>query len=496
VSGESTEPRTDFHGEGNLRVFDVGAMAEGGFAGDRGTLLLGGRYSYTALLLSLIAKDTKLDYRDYQARITYDLTPKDRLTLFAFGAYDLVGEIENNTTKILFGSEFYRVDLRHDHFFDNGGTLRSALTLGYDQTHVAELRNMQDHMLAARMELNQPLSSRVKFHAGVDGVLDAYSTRKADYNDPDDPDVEDFNDLFPPRKDLAFGSYAELLLRIDDNIELTPGLRLDYFTSNGASAVAIDPRISARVRVTDKFHLVHAYGLAHQPPSFVVPVPGLSVAKLESGLQRSIQTSAGVELELPYELKLTANVFNNAFFNMTDALGTQPTIGDDEDDDESDFIGARSKGRAYGLELFLRRNLAARLGGFISYTLSRSTRQVGNQEFPAAFDRTHVGSLALAYDLGRNWRAGTRLAFYSGAPVQARDDEGFPGEIPERTKRSGRDPWFYRIDLRLEKRWNVGKRSWLSFVAEMLNATLRKEIYDGEEIGPISIPSIGLEGGF
>src|SRR4051812_26151987 len=56
VAGETTAPRADFHGEGNLRLFDAGALAEGGFAGGRGTVLLGSRYSYTAALLSLVAK--------------------------------------------------------------------------------------------------------------------------------------------------------------------------------------------------------------------------------------------------------------------------------------------------------------------------------------------------------------------------------------------------------------------------------------------------------
>jgi hypothetical protein len=38
---------------------------------------------------------------------------------------------------------------------------------------------------------------------------------------------------------------------------------------------------------------------------------------------------------------------------------------------------------------------------------------------------------------------------------------------------------------------------WLSLVAELMNATFHKETWPGgEEIGPISIPSLGLEAGF
>ncbi len=112
VSGEVTSPRTDPHGEGNVRIFDLGGMAETGFADGRGTVMLGGRYSYTAAILSLIAPHTDLAYRDFQARVTYDVTPKDRITAFSFGSYDVLGQTTNGIENIVFGSEFYRLDLQ------------------------------------------------------------------------------------------------------------------------------------------------------------------------------------------------------------------------------------------------------------------------------------------------------------------------------------------------------------------------------------------------
>ena len=40
----------------------------------------------------------------------------------------------------------------------------------------------------------------------------------------------------------------------------------------------------------------------------------------------------------------------------------------------------------------------------------------------------------------------------------------------------GRIPPFGRFDARLEKRWSVGQRGWVSFVVEALNATLSREV--------------------
>lgn len=71
------------------------------------------------------------------------------------------------------------------------------------------------------------------------------------------------------------------------------------------------------------------------------------------------------------------------------------------------------------------------------------------------------------------------------------------GNIPRlREEHPEREPLFYRIDLRLEKRWVLGKAAWIAFVAEVMNVTLNTETLLGEEFGPVTIPSLGVEGGF
>jgi TonB family protein len=486
VSGETSAPLPRLHGEANLRVFDVGALAETGFADGRGSILLGGRYSFTAEVVSLLAPNTDLAYRDYQLRLSYALTPKDRLTAFGFGSYDLVAQTTAGVYNIVFGSEFYRLDLRHEHSFGASSKLLTALTLGFDQTRAAEQRNSQDRMLSLRSELHQPLGASLTLRTGGDLTLDGFSADRRTYADPEDPDTARFDNLFPPRTDLALGAWADLVWTPSRWLEITPGVRADVFSSKGATAWAADPRISARFALSPELRIVHAYGLAHQPPSFVVPIPGLTPGKLAGGLQTSLQTSAGVEWDLLEDTTATATLFHNAFFNMNDALGTRELAG-------ANAIEQRSRGESLGFELFIRRRLSQHIGGYLSYTLSRSTRAVQGYVFPSAFDRTHVGSTALAYDLGRNWRAGMRFVFYSGVP-KTTDDTGTirppPPEHPDR------DPSFYRIDVRLEKRWLLAEAAWISFVLEVLNTTLEKETFGDTKIGPVTIPSLGVEAGF
>jgi TonB family protein len=519
VSGEAVEPKDELHGEYNVRIFDAGAMAETPFDGGKGTLLLGGRYSYTGLILSLVSPSTQLSYWDYQARATYDVTPEDRLGVLAFGADDFLGQKESGTTQTVFATQFHRVDIRYDHRLDEKGTMRTAFTIGQDLTEVGTGQSVRDRLLGARTEIAYRLSPQSLLRAGLDAQVDTYDVV---FNPSTIGPAESSlaANYFPSRSDLATGVRGDVVLDVVRGLEFTPGLRLDFYGSNGATAVAVDPRLSARATMTDHTHLLWTMGVAHQAPAFAVPIPGIQPGGLKGGLQTAVQESLGFEWALGSATTATAAVFHNGFFNFSDPLGvmqSQPATNPpqmpmaippaggpnggggaqpmgDRGNQSVQSLETRTNGTAYGLELFVKRKLTERFGGLISYTLSRSTRVYQDQSFLSAFDRTHVLSAAAGYDLGRNWRAGARVTYYTGLPKPAVSSDP-----------STRLPSFFRLDLRLEKRWLLGRKTWISFIAEWLNATLSKEAVptnctqqdcQSTTIGPVTIPSIGMEGGF
>ncbi len=533
VSGETVPPASELHGEYNLRFFDAGAFIEAPFAEHRGDLLLGGRYSFTAGLLSLLSSDVKLDYWDYQGRLSYALTPEDTLSVFSFGSYDFLGQKTATDTLTLFGAEFHRIDVRYDRQLPEDGKLRLAATVGLDRSELPDNRFVRDRMVGTRTEVSLRLAPEALLRFGTDVQLDAYDVQIDTTNLG--PAATEAAGLFPTRTDVGAGMRADLVLSLG-KLQLIPGVRLDYYSSQGQSAIGVDPRFSTRLEVNDKLAILSTFGLAHQPPAFVVPLPGFQPGGLRGGLQLAVQESGGIEYNFGDATTGTATLFHNGFFNMSDALGaTQMTVGgcppgsfpgdtlggdlggqptsardctarfvagkvgrdggSGGDSSTVDALETRTNGEAYGLELFLKRRLTSRVGGFLSYTLSRSIRTYQNQTFVATFDRTHVLNAAIAFDLGRNWRAGTRATFYTGLP-KAPDPTG-PG--------SSRLPPFFKLDLRLEKRWQLSRHAYLSFVAEWMNATLSKEAISTtctlqgcqtQTIGPITIPSLGIEGGF
>jgi hypothetical protein len=548
VSGETTEPPTEARGEGNIRLFDAGGLLDVPFDNGRGEVLAGGRYAYTGPLMSLLSPATILDYWDYQFRAGYDLTPHDRVGVFAFGAYDYLAQRIPTGTQPLFGAEFHRVDVRYDHRLGDDGMIRTAVTGGLDLTDLGTAiaqgstdGKIRDRLLGARSELTYRLSPHTLLRAGADLQIDSYDVQLG----PNDlgPAAAAILGQFPTRTDRTFGTRADVVLQVTPALEVTPGLRVDYFESQGANAIGVDPRLAGRLALTDRMHLLTAVGVAHQTPAFVIPVPGFQPGGLKGGLQTAVQESAGLDLDLGQGTSATATVFHNAFFNLSDALsvstpwhsgcapgafpaqalggdhGSQPsggiscgdafvpgTLGPDRSGgggqgaDSSTSVqmaqamAVRSNGNSYGLELLLKRNLTSHLGGFLSYTLSRSTRTANGQSFLSTFDRTHVLNAAAAYDLGKGWRAGARVTFYTGLP-----------RAPTPDSTSTRLDPFFRLDVRLEKRWQLSRQWWLSAVAEWMNATLSTESIatvctlngcQDRKVGPISLPSLGVEGGF
>jgi TonB family protein len=479
-------------GEASLRVIDAGALLESGplanghECGTSGARAAG-RYSYAGLVLSLLS-DAELDYWDYQAQASYPVGRRDTVSVVTFGGYDLFRAPQASVKS---GAElsFHRVDLRWDRKLESGSTLRLALTGGSDRAAGADSTSsvVTDDSLRLRSELSQRLGAHT-LNAGLDTRLDHFgleaNRRSLDYTD--------YTQLFPKRVDTVMGGYLAFQLEPARGIHVAPGLRADVYSSQGVTVVGIDPRVSATFDVSRKLRLEHSLGMAHQRPNFTAQVPGAQVADLTDGLQRAVLWSSGLKLKLPLDLLASATVFRSGYFNALDPLGG----GRDFTIDRT-ALDRRATITAAGLELHVARPVTKRLGGFLSYTLSRSEHASGEQKTPSGFDRTHVLQTALSYDVGLGIRVGSRAVLYSGVPEL--NLEGSPHFTGSR-----RGSPFFRLDLRLEKRFRIGGHGYWGLIAEVLNATSTREVIrlDCGEIcrersaGPVVLPSVGIEAGF
>lgn len=480
VAAELAEPERRLHGEASVRLLDSGAIVEAPFARGRGVAMVGGRYSYTGLIVSALTGN-ELKYWDYQGLASYDVTPNSALSVFAFGALDYVDAGAEDVG----GTSFHRVDLRFDHEFSSRTDARVAVTWGFDKT-LSDVGFVSDRMLAGRASLEHRARPELTLRVGGDAVRDSYQLSI----EPAASERIIYETLFPTRDDLALGAFAELELAPEPWYSVVPGVRVDLFRSLGSTEHSVDPRLTTNFQASEELRLFHAVGMAHQTPNFVPAIPGAQVAGLDSGLQRTVHTQSGVEFAVPYDASLTLGYFQNAYFDLTDPSGINQSL--DIDESSADL---RSTGHAYGLEVHLKRPLKNKFGAVLSYTLSRTTRSYGQIKTLSAYDRTHVLNAAGVYDFAPGWQAGVRTAFASGIPGGR--------EVPPNKMYDGtRSRPYVRVDVKLQKRWRLDQHSWWGINAEVLNASAGTEVLrrncgrrgcEDVVAPPLVLPSVGVE---
>ena len=141
---------------------------------------------------------------------------------------------------------------------------------------------------------------------------------------------------------------------------------------------------------------------------------------------------------------------------------------------EGDLLSGQ--GRAYGMELMLKKN-NGRFNGWVSYTLARTERLItginGDEWYPSRFDQTHNLSITPFYELNKRWSFSANFALISGTPTSFPtsrfEQQGYV--IPHNannTRNNIRIPLYHRLDLSAtldgkkndQRRW---KGQWVFF---------------------------------
>ncbi|HTV21489.1 MAG TPA: TonB-dependent receptor, partial [Polyangiaceae bacterium] len=495
AAGQVRRPSYALHGELSLRAFDSSGLIEVPLltGASATSLTVAGRLAYANPIAHLFAPEISVDYWDYQARLSHQLSRRDELALLAFGSRDrLDREQDDGERVVVYGAEFHRLQLRYQRQLD-AGSLRVMAYGGWDRSEPSdgdvELENALGRLRADGV---WELGPRLRLEAGLDGGVDRYRLDLTRLDAGDD-EREDFLERYPARVDSVAGGYLSARIMATRRVRLQLGSRLDVFASRDDVALGVSPSAFAEFDLGERLTLVHAVGLAHQPPSSDVPQPGANPV-LGEGLQHALQSSVSLRWALPNDLRVSATFYQAALFDLTDGIGiSRIDNGADEIEETSRAIGS-----SRGLELLLERELGHDVGGYLAYTLGSSRRAVGRAEGPALFDRRHVLSGALSYRGSHGLRAGMRGTFYTGVPA----DVAYLAAAKDPPRTSP----FYRLDVRFEKRWRLNAEgAFWALVLEVLNSTLREEalgkscsayVCREDTVGPITIPSLGLEAMF
>jgi hypothetical protein len=453
-------------------------------------------------------------YYDYQAILAYRPSARDKLRLLGYGSYDELALILNEPSendpalrgKLSLINNIHRGQLEWHHDFsdrvdsdvtlaagpyfqrgwlgpDVGNTIKALDVIGRGEVHVRMLR-------------------RLRLNAGVDGQLmwghinyQAPALQQQE-GDPSASGPLTGRTLESVETDATFARpavYGEIVAQVSDRLELTVGTRIDYFSD--IDAFSVDPRLNGKY-VLGSTTLRAGAGLYSQPPDYLETIPGLGNPDLDP--VRAVHFGAGVEQQLGEHGKVSLDGFYKRLSNLI-VNGDAP----------SELVN-RGKGRIYGLELMGRLNPVGRFSGFLAYTLSRSERNDGNGADYRLFDydQTHILSASGNVKLGKNWLLGSTFRLASGNPDTPVVGSLYDADLDQYQPlygriNSARNGTFHRLDVRVEKKWLVGRGSLTAYLdVQNLYSRMNPEgatySFDYSKRDTIPglpiIPSLGLRG--
>jgi TonB family protein len=522
------EMETDgrYHGLAQVDLLDARVLLRGPLPfAEQWSFVVAARRSHLDAWLTPLMEDsvgvrTAPVYYDWQAFLETKPTAKSRLRLGVFGADDrlalLFKEPVGNDPG--FGNSFdararmLRAQVLYEAELSPAWSVATTAAVGSDGEHFAfgPMRLSGDYIpVTWRGNVEYRPSDWLTLRAGPDLT---YYHAYADVTAPRPP--------APGEPDP--GPYtARPMLRYDSTVEIVHpavfaeaewlpskrakvllGGRYDYFSLTGRSDLS--PRLNARydlVQGPRRTTLKAGAGIFYEPPQIVQAVEIFGNPDLQSN--RSIHYGAGIEQELLEGVELSVE----GFYKELDRLVVLTPSADGTAGYEN--VGT---GEVIGLESLLKFRPLDDLSGWVTYTLSRSTRRDGPGEEERLFehDQTHNLTLLASYALGRGWQMGARFRYVSGNPYTPCTGGILQGGAGVYACRSGEEyservPAFHQLDVRVDKTWTFESFNLTSYL-DLQNAYNRGNPegimynYNYTEAKYFSglpiIPSLGVRGEF
>jgi TonB family protein len=493
ISLETRPPPTDRpRAEFEVDVLRASALGVMPTADGRGSVAVAVRRSYYDFLLPLLAPGVVLNYGDAQLRGDYRFSDRLTASLFAFASTDTFDRTEatgqgataasaRDALAYTFGRLIGKLEYREP----AGVVAQWSAMLGFDDTSLVQADPGQpDRGLRAsgavvgqRFSVRVPTGHTLTTTVGVDALGYIYeagfsSAQSGGIGAVPAPGAN-------PRVITVTGGvtqhdvtpYVEGVVR-SGPLEFTSGTRLAFLTYQGHSHVVADPRMVARLRVRPDTVVIGSTGLFHQAPPFFGLLPQFGNPNLLP--QRAWQSSLGIELDLPFDIEARLTGFFNRMWQLPRATYSSNYARPTQDGAGRAFAVSDGEGRAYGLEVLIRRKLQRGVYGWLSYTLSRSERFIGEgRVVPFTYDQTHVLNLAASWDIDRRWRLGARFQLATVAPTSRIDDAIYDADAdsyrPVYQSEADRLPTYHQLDVRVDYRFRAGPLE-MSAYLDVLNA--------------------------
>jgi hypothetical protein len=252
----------------------------------------------------------------------------------------------------------------------------------------------------------------------------------------------------------------------------------------------LEPRFSAKYTLTESSSLKASYNRTVQYIHLISGTTAASPTDIWSPSTKNIKPEHADQVALGYFKNLKNDMFETSVEVFYKTMDNQIDYVDGAElllnkDLEAELL--YGKGRAYGIEFFLKKN-EGRFHGFLSYTLSKSERKIAginnNEYYDAKYDKTHSLSIIGVYDVTKRFSLSSSFSYGTGIattfPNARYEYEGII--IPHNTdgtRNNYRVPSYHRLDVAgtLKNKVKPGRKFESEWVFSVYNLYARRNAF-------------------
>ncbi|MDR1738995.1 MAG: TonB-dependent receptor [Candidatus Symbiothrix sp.] len=441
--------------------------------GKRFGVYLSGRKTYLNLLIQPLLNSVlrnsqqqseqglSYDFHDINLTLIGQLSPQDRLEMNVTGGQDKL-KINEQILDLIGRLNWSNglVSTRWEHQIDRYTLSQQLYFSQYQNQILMQQSSMDMHLLSSIREVGYKGAYRrqiglVAVETGLQyasnriqpQIYEIYNTQLPYSQNHPDPLVSHLASL-----------YAEAELPLNPQWDVRAGLRYNLFFQD-RTFNNIEPRISFHYQPDNNNRLHLTLNRQHQylhllcPTSVGLPLDFWVTASGAMPPQSGNGVSIGYfHSTSKHDWELSAEIFYRMMhhiyeYNQTITSGNSTSYLDNI---------TTGKGKAYGLELIVKKNFGA-WNGWISYTLGKSDRTIpalnNGQTFPARFDRRHDLSLVATYKFSEKWNASLVYIYATGNACTLPSSWYFINNTPVKeyaVYNGARMPDYHRTDLSLQ----------------------------------------------
>ena len=505
-----------FEANGGIGLISSRLLAQGPLVKDKSSFLVGGRSSYAHLFLKLTDNPNSAYFYDLNTKINYRLNENNRLLFSGYFGRDVFNI--NESFKNTYGNTVFNLRWNHvlkDNIFSNLSLIYSDYYYGLTLDFVGFNWNSGIKNFNLKYDVEQFVNQNISLDYGVQGTSYEFNPGEIEPNSESSGIIRS---QLIKKYALETAAYLSVEHQISEAFSAEYGLRISNFLRFGQEQLNLyaneEPvSYNQKFGIYEKSTPIDTTNLSRSKVerSFFNPEPRLSLAysfnddqSVKLSYNRMVQylhlitnTSSPTPLDVwapsgryiePQLLDQVAMGYFRSFKDQrfTLELETFYKILDNRIDyiDGADLIANDAieqvvlpgKGRAYGLELLIKKN-KGQFTGWMAYTLSRSEQKTPGRTsiepginngvwYPTPYDKTHDLSITGAYELDKKWTFNANFILQTGLPTTyPKGQYRFENlTIPVYSNRnSNRLPAYHRLDLSATLTpHNQGNHSWKS----------------------------------